>query len=150
MSIIKTENLTHLYSQGTPFQQTAIDDINIEIEEDKDKPIIGWDGKTNVPSDTVSNEGDVPMVVAPSENSIGRTLKIVGILTLFVGIFIGLIVGATLSTPMLGYEALTSPSPLRWVYGIAIIISSFISGLVLMGLGEAIILLDKIKVNTSK
>lgn len=44
MSIIKTENLTHLYSKGTPFQQTAIDNINIEIEEGELVGIIGHTG----------------------------------------------------------------------------------------------------------
>ncbi len=44
MAIIKTENLTHLYSQGTPFQKTAIDDINIEIEEGELVGVIGHTG----------------------------------------------------------------------------------------------------------
>ena len=33
MAIIKTENMSHVYSEGTPFVKTAIDNINIEIEE---------------------------------------------------------------------------------------------------------------------
>lgn len=44
MSIIRTENLTHLYSQGTPFQQTAINNINIEIQEGELVGIIGHTG----------------------------------------------------------------------------------------------------------
>ncbi len=44
MAIIKTEHLTHLYSQGTPFEQTAIDDINIEIEEGELVGVIGHTG----------------------------------------------------------------------------------------------------------
>ena len=117
------------------------ENINSEVEEleEKDKPIIGWNGENTVSNDAVSKE-----------NSIGRTLKMVGILTLFVGVITGLIVGATLSTPMAGYETLTTPSPLRWVYGFTIIISSFVSGLVFMGLGEVILLLNEIKVKISK
>lgn len=44
MAIIKTEHLTHLYSQGTPFEQTAIDDINIEIEQGELVGVIGHTG----------------------------------------------------------------------------------------------------------
>lgn len=44
MSIIKVENLTHLYSKGTPFQQTAIDSVNIEIEEGELVGVIGHTG----------------------------------------------------------------------------------------------------------
>ncbi|MEG0691623.1 MAG: energy-coupling factor transporter ATPase [Oscillospiraceae bacterium] len=44
MTIIKTENLTHLYSQGTPFEKTAIDNINIEIEEGELVGVIGHTG----------------------------------------------------------------------------------------------------------
>lgn len=44
MAVIKTENLTHLYSQGTPFEQTAIDNINLEIEEGELVGVIGHTG----------------------------------------------------------------------------------------------------------
>ncbi|MEG0570793.1 MAG: energy-coupling factor transporter ATPase [Oscillospiraceae bacterium] len=44
MAIIKTENLTYLYSQGTPFQKVAIDNINIEIEQGELVGIIGHTG----------------------------------------------------------------------------------------------------------
>lgn len=44
MAIIKTKNLTHLYSQGTPFQKIAIDDINIEIEQGELVGVIGHTG----------------------------------------------------------------------------------------------------------
>lgn len=44
MAIIKTQNLTHLYSQGTPFEKTAIEDINIEIEEGELVGVIGHTG----------------------------------------------------------------------------------------------------------
>ncbi len=44
MSIIKTEHLTYTYSIGTPFEKTAIDDINIEIEEGEFVGVIGHTG----------------------------------------------------------------------------------------------------------
>lgn len=44
MAIIKTENLTHLYSEGTPFQKTAIDNINIEIDAGEIVGVIGHTG----------------------------------------------------------------------------------------------------------
>ena len=44
MSIIKTEHLTYTYSIGTPFQKTAIEDINIEIEEGEFVGVIGHTG----------------------------------------------------------------------------------------------------------
>lgn len=44
MSIIKTDNLTYVYSVGTPFEKTAIDNINLEIEEGELVGIIGHTG----------------------------------------------------------------------------------------------------------
>lgn len=44
MSIIKTENLSHKYSVGTPFEQVAIDNINLEIEEGELVGVIGHTG----------------------------------------------------------------------------------------------------------
>ena len=44
MSIIRTENLTHMYSQGTPFQKIAIDNVNIEIDEGEIVGVIGHTG----------------------------------------------------------------------------------------------------------
>jgi len=44
MAIIKTEHLTHLYSAGSPFEKTAIDDVSIEIEEGELVGIIGHTG----------------------------------------------------------------------------------------------------------
>ncbi|MGN0586555.1 MAG: energy-coupling factor transporter ATPase [Oscillospiraceae bacterium] len=44
MSIIKTENLTYTYSIGTPFEKTAVDNINIDIEEGELVGIIGHTG----------------------------------------------------------------------------------------------------------
>ena len=44
MPIIKTENLSHIYSQGTPFEKAAIRDINLEINEGEFVGIMGHTG----------------------------------------------------------------------------------------------------------
>lgn len=44
MAIIKTENLTYTYSQGTPFEKTAVDGVNLEIEGGELIGIIGHTG----------------------------------------------------------------------------------------------------------
>ena len=44
MSVIRTENLTYTYSQGTPFEKTTVKDVNIEIEEGELVGIIGHTG----------------------------------------------------------------------------------------------------------
>ncbi len=44
MSFIKIENLTHVYSKGTPFQKVAIDNINLEIDKGDFIGIIGHTG----------------------------------------------------------------------------------------------------------
>ncbi len=41
---IRTENLTHTYSQGTPFEKTAIADVNIHIEAGTFAGVIGHTG----------------------------------------------------------------------------------------------------------
>lgn len=44
MSAIKTENLTYTYSIGTPFEKTAVDNVNLNIEEGAFVGIIGHTG----------------------------------------------------------------------------------------------------------
>lgn len=44
MPIIKTENLTHLYSAGTPFEKVAVNDVSIEIEQGELVGVIGHTG----------------------------------------------------------------------------------------------------------
>lgn len=44
MLAIKTENLTYTYSQGTPFEKTAVDHINLEIEQGEFVGVIGHTG----------------------------------------------------------------------------------------------------------
>lgn len=44
VAIIKTENLTYTYSQGTPFEKTAVNNVSIEIEEGELVGIIGHTG----------------------------------------------------------------------------------------------------------
>ena len=43
-TIIKTENLSYVYSEGTPYEHRAIDDINIEIEKGSFVGLIGHTG----------------------------------------------------------------------------------------------------------
>lgn len=42
--IIKTENLTHIYGQGTPFEKVALDNVNIQIKEGDYVGVIGHTG----------------------------------------------------------------------------------------------------------
>lgn len=44
MSILRTDNLTHRYSVGTPFEVTALDGVNIEIDEGELVAVIGHTG----------------------------------------------------------------------------------------------------------
>lgn len=44
MAVIKTENLTFTYSEGTPFEKTAVNNVNIEIDEGEFVGIIGHTG----------------------------------------------------------------------------------------------------------
>lgn len=44
MPILKTENLTHVYSAGTPFERTALHDINYQVEKGEYLGIIGATG----------------------------------------------------------------------------------------------------------
>jgi len=79
------------------------------------------------------------------KNSIGITLKIVGRIIMVVGVLGGLILGVLLTMP--ASSVISNPNPLRWVYSIAIMISSFISGILFVGFGEIIILLNDIRYN---
>ena len=44
MAVIKTENLTYVYGEGTPFRKTAVDNVNIEINDGDMVGIIGHTG----------------------------------------------------------------------------------------------------------
>lgn len=44
MAAIKTEDLTYTYSVGTPFEKTAVDHVNLEIEEGEFVGVIGHTG----------------------------------------------------------------------------------------------------------
>ena len=44
MAILKTENLSYVYSQGTPFEKTAVNNVSIEIEKGEFTGIIGHTG----------------------------------------------------------------------------------------------------------
>ena len=44
MAILKTEQLTYTYSQGSPFEKTAVDNVDIEIDEGEFVGVIGHTG----------------------------------------------------------------------------------------------------------
>ena len=44
MAIIKTENLTYVYGEGTPLRKVAVDDVNLEIDEGEMVGVIGHTG----------------------------------------------------------------------------------------------------------
>ena len=44
MSHLKTENLTYVYGEGTPFKITALDNVNIELNKGEFVAIIGHTG----------------------------------------------------------------------------------------------------------
>ena len=44
MAIIKTENLTYVYGEGTPFRKVAVDNLDIEIDEGELVGVIGHTG----------------------------------------------------------------------------------------------------------
>ena len=41
MAVLKTENLTYVYSQGTPFEKTAVDNVDLEIKEGEMLGVMG-------------------------------------------------------------------------------------------------------------
>ena len=44
MAVIKTENLTYVYGEGTPFRKVAVDNVSLEIEKGDFAGIIGHTG----------------------------------------------------------------------------------------------------------
>ena len=44
MPIIKTQDISYTYSVGTPYQKTAVDHVNLEIEEGEFVGVIGHTG----------------------------------------------------------------------------------------------------------
>lgn len=44
MSVLEVKNLTHIYSQGTPFEKVAIDNINLKIEKGEFIGLVGHTG----------------------------------------------------------------------------------------------------------
>ena len=44
MAVIKTENLTYIYGEGTPFEKKAVDDVSLEIYEGEMVGVIGHTG----------------------------------------------------------------------------------------------------------
>lgn len=44
MAVLKTEELTYVYSEGSPFEKTAVDHVNLEINEGEMVGVIGHTG----------------------------------------------------------------------------------------------------------
>ncbi|WP_298845304.1 hypothetical protein [Clostridium sp.] len=88
---------------------------------------------------------DSNTLIISKKNKIGVMIKLIGKIAMGLGIFCGLILGLLLTTPASGVTS--NPNPLRWVYAIAIMGSSFISGFLIIGFGEIIILLNDIQHN---
>ncbi len=44
MAIIKTEKLTYIYGDGTPFRKVALDEVSLEIDKGEMTGIIGHTG----------------------------------------------------------------------------------------------------------
>ena len=44
LAIIRTENLTYIYGEGTPFRKVAVDDVNLQIDEGEMVGVIGHTG----------------------------------------------------------------------------------------------------------
>jgi energy-coupling factor transport system ATP-binding protein len=51
--VIKTEALRHVYSQGTPFEKIAIDDINLEICQGRLVGLIGHTARESQPLSSI-------------------------------------------------------------------------------------------------
>lgn len=44
MAVLETQDLTYIYSEGTPFQKTAVDHVNLQIEEGEMIGVMGHTG----------------------------------------------------------------------------------------------------------
>jgi hypothetical protein len=84
------------------------------------------------------------------DNPVANFMYKLGLGILVVGIIAGIIIITSLTDPNSEYSFSPDPHPLRWVYGISLIVSSFISGIMFIGFGEIIWLLTHIKENTKK
>lgn len=85
-------------------------------------------------------------LINSKKNKIGSSIKLIGGIVMGLGIFCGLVLGLLLTTP--ASSVTSNPNPLRWVYAIVVMGASFISGFLLVGFGEIIILLNDIRYNT--
>ncbi|MFD2116042.1 hypothetical protein ACFSTH_04765 [Paenibacillus yanchengensis] len=83
-------------------------------------------------------------------NPIADLFYKIGIAELIIGIIVGILIIATLKDPLSTYTYIHEPHPLRWVYGISIIVTTAITALFTVGFGEIIRLLTHIRENTNK
>lgn len=77
-------------------------------------------------------------------NSIARGLDLIGRLTIILGIVAAFIIIVKLQPSSYYSSRASEQAVLAWVYGIAIGVSSFVSGMVFIGFGEVINLLHNI------
>lgn len=78
------------------------------------------------------------------QNTVALALAIIGVATIGLGIIAGIVLITTLTTPIPGYTYLTTPHPLRWTYGILVMLSSIVSGIIFIGFAEIINLLTRL------
>lgn len=83
------------------------------------------------------------------ENKVAFILMFTGWTVLVAGILGGLIIGFSLTDPDSTFSFSPEPHPLRWLYGGSLILSSFVSGIIFIGFGEIIKLLQAIKNKTT-
>ncbi|MFC5401497.1 hypothetical protein [Cohnella soli] len=84
------------------------------------------------------------------QNKIADMIHQIGMCVMVIGILAGVIIGFTMTDPTSSSSYDPDPHPLRWVYGGALILSSFISGILFVGFGEVIKILHDIRANTKK
>jgi hypothetical protein len=77
-------------------------------------------------------------------NSVANTLDIIGKITIALGIIAAIIVIVQLQPTSRYSASADAQAMLAWIYGIAIGVSSFVSGMVFIGFGEIINILHRI------
>lgn len=78
-------------------------------------------------------------------NGVSNVLRVIGWITLALGVIIGFIIIGNLKDPNSAYQSMRDPHPLRWVYGMSVIVSSFVSAVLFIGFSEVIKILHDIR-----
>lgn len=79
-------------------------------------------------------------------NTTAKILGAIGKVGIVAGILVGLYIGLTLKISPDAYRM----HPMRWVYGGLVMVSSFISGMFFIGIGEIIHQLTLLNINKKK